>query len=95
LIVVGLTLNWPGGGPVADPLNDTVKDGFEAFEAITKPPPYLPANGGANVTLNVALWPGVKVQGRLIPEMLKPVPTVAWETVAFRPPVFCTVPLSV
>jgi hypothetical protein len=55
-------------------------------------PLELPADVGAKVTLNVVLWPGVKVRGVVIPEMLKPVPaTVTCEMDAFTPPVFFTV----
>ena len=55
-------------------------------------PLELPADVGAKVTLNVVLWPGVKVSGVVIPEMLKPVPaTVTCEMDAFTPPVFFTV----
>ena len=62
------------------------------MESIMTLPLELPADVGAKVTLNVVLWPGVKVRGVVIPEMLKPVPaTVTCEMDAFTPPVFFTV----
>jgi hypothetical protein len=73
LIVVGLTLNSPGVDPVVDPLNETVRL-LEAFDEIAILPPKLPDDCGANVTLNDALCPGVKVRGVLRPEMPKPAP---------------------
>jgi hypothetical protein len=55
-------------------------------------PLALPADVGAKVTLKEVLWPGVKVSGVVIPEILKPVPaTVTCEMLAFTPPVFFTV----
>jgi hypothetical protein len=66
--------------------------GFEAFEVTVTVPLNVPADVGANFTVNVVLCPGVRVTGVLIPEILNPVPVaVAAEIVALVPPVFVTV----
>jgi len=39
-------------------------------------PLALPADGGVNVTVKVALWPGVSVAGVVIPLKLNPVPLI-------------------
>jgi hypothetical protein len=76
----------------AVPLSPMLREGFEAFDVTVTVPLALPADFGAKVTLNEVLWPGVKVTGVVIPEMLKPVPeTATAEIVAFSPPVFFTV----
>jgi hypothetical protein len=91
-IVAGLTLNCPWVDPVAEPLNEMTRFEFEAFEAIATVPVELPEDCGANVTLKVALCPGVSVTDVPNPEMLKPLPeAVPCEIVALKPPVFCTV----
>jgi len=69
-----------------------LRAGSVASESIMTLPLALPADVGAKVTLNEVVWPGVKVSGVVMPEMLKPVPaTVTCEMVAFSPPVFFTV----
>ena len=63
--------------------------GFEAFEVTVSVPGNVPADVGANFTMNVVLCPGVNVTGGVIPEMLNPVPVAATaEIVALVPPVF-------
>ena len=90
LKLLGLPVNVPA--VTAVPLSAMLREGFEAFEVIVTLPLALPADFGAKVTLNEVLWPGIKVTGVVMPEMLKPVPaTVTCEIVAFSPPVFCTV----
>jgi hypothetical protein len=87
-----LTVSVPPDCATAVPLSATLRAGSVALESIMTLPVELPADVGAKVTLNEVLWPGVKVSGVEIPEMLKPVPaTVTCEMVAFSPPVFFTV----
>jgi hypothetical protein len=79
-------------GVTAVPLRGIDRLGFEAFEATVTVPLNVPADVGANFTVNVVLCPGVSVTGGVIPEMLNPVPAaVAAEIVALVPPVFVTV----
>jgi hypothetical protein len=79
-------------GVTAVPLKGIDRLGFEAFEATVTVPLNVPADVGANFTVNVVLCPGVSVTGGVIPEMLNPVPAaVAAEIVALVPPVFVTV----
>jgi len=69
-----------------------LRAGFVASESIITLPVEVPADVGANLTLKVALCPGVSVAGVVNPEMLKSAgATVACEMVAFMPPVFFTV----
>jgi hypothetical protein len=75
--------------PTAVPLSGIDKLGFDAFEVTVTVPGKVPADVGANFTVNVALCPGVNVTGGVIPEMLNPVPVAATaEIVALVPPVF-------
>jgi hypothetical protein len=86
--LVGDAVKTAGGG-TAVPLKGIDKLGFDAFEVIVTAPGNVPADVGANVTVNVVLCPGVNVAGGVIPEMLNPVPDAAIaEIVAFVPPVF-------
>ena len=78
--------------PTAVPLSGIDKLGFEAFDVTVTVPLNVPADAGANLTVKVALCPGVNVTGGVIPEMLYPVPAAATaEIVALVPPVFVTV----
>ena len=68
------------------------KLGFDAFEVTVTVPGNVPADVGANFTVNVVLCPAVNVTGGVIPEMLNPVPVAATaEIVALMPPVFLIV----
>jgi hypothetical protein len=79
-------------GVTAVPLKGMARLGFEAFEVTATVPLKLPADVGANATVNDVLCPGVSVTGGVIPEMLNPGPVaVAAEIVALVPPVFVTV----
>jgi hypothetical protein len=79
-------------GVTAVPLKGIERLGFEALEATVTVPLNVPAEVGANFTVNVVLCPGVNVTGGVTPEMLNPVPAaVAAEIVALVPPVFVTV----
>lgn len=75
LRLVGFDPSVPGATPVPD--NEMVRVGFEAFEETVTLPLALPAEGGVNVTVKVALWPDVKVRGVVIPLKLNPVPLTA------------------
>jgi hypothetical protein len=79
-------------GVTAVPLKGIDKLGFEAFDVTVTVPLNVPADVGANFTVNDALCPGDSVTGGVIPEMLNPVPVAATaEIVALVPPVFVTV----
>jgi len=76
-------------GDAAVPVSGIDKLGFEAFEVTVTVPLNVPADVGANFTLNDVLCPGVNVTGGVIPEVLKPVPDAATaEIVVLEPPVF-------
>ena len=76
--LIGLvTANVPCVAATADPVKDTFKLGFEAFDVTETLPLEFPAECGVNVTLNDVLCPGVSVTGVAIPEMLNPVPLAA------------------
>ena len=80
------------GAAVAVPVSGIDKLGFEAFDVTVTVPVNVPADVGANLTVNDVLCPGVRVTGGVMPEMLNPVPAaVAAEIVALVPPVFVTV----
>ncbi len=76
----------------AVPLNGIAKLGFDAFDVTVTVPVNVPADVGANFTVNVVLCPAVSVTGGVIPEMLYPVPVAATaEIVALVAPVFLIV----
>jgi hypothetical protein len=76
----------------AVPLNGTARLGFDAFDVTVTVPVNVPADVGANFTVNVVLCPAVSVTGGVIPEMLYPVPVAATaEIVALVAPVFLIV----
>jgi len=75
LRLAGLAPSVPGVTPVPD--KGMVSVGLEALDVIVTLPMALPADEGANETLKVALWPGVKVTGVVIPLKLKPLPLTA------------------
>jgi hypothetical protein len=52
------------------------KVGSDAFEVIVILPVTLPVDAGVNVTVKVALWPAVRVNGVVIPLRLNPVPLI-------------------
>lgn len=58
--------------PVPDNATESVV--LDAFELILSFPVNAPLVSGLKLTWNVALWPGLKVTGGLIPLKLKPVP---------------------
>jgi hypothetical protein len=69
-----VTLNVVCAPLTADPLSGTLKSEFEAFDMTDTLPVKLPADCGANVTLNDVPCPGISVTGSVIPETLNPVP---------------------
>lgn len=75
LRLVGFDPKAPGATPVPD--NGIVRLGFEALEVMLTLPFALPADAGVNVTVNVALWPDVRVTGVVMPLKLYPVPLTA------------------
>jgi hypothetical protein len=76
-------------GVTAVPLNEMARLGFEAFEVTVSVPGNVPADVGANFTVNVVLCPGVNVTGGVIPETANPAPdSPIAEIVALVPPVF-------
>ncbi len=75
-IVVGVTDSCPVAAvPVPD--NGIVRFGFEASDVTLRLPLALPADEGANETLNVALCPALSVTGAVIPLKLNPAPLTA------------------
>ena len=69
------------------PANPTVRVGFDALELRERFPLTPPLDGGVNLTVNVVLWPALRLMGRLRPVRPNPAPaTVAWETVRLVPP---------
>jgi hypothetical protein len=90
--VAGFAVSVPCATATAVPVKGIARLGFEAFEVTVTVPLNVPADVGANFTVNDVLCPGVNVTGVLIPEMLNPVPAaVAAKIVALVPPVFVTV----
>jgi hypothetical protein len=75
LRLVGFDPSAPGEIPVPD--IGMVRVGLDAFEVIVTLPLALVADCGANLTVKVALWPGVSVTGAVIPLTLNPVPLIA------------------
>ena len=74
LRLVGFDPSAPGVTAIPD--NGMVRVGFEALDVTVRLPLALPADGGVNVTVKVALWPGVSVAGVVIPLKLNPVPLI-------------------
>src|SRR5579863_7610339 len=76
----------------AVPLKGIARLGFDAFDVTVAVPLNVPADPGANFTVNVVLCPAVNVTGGVIPEMLNPVPVAPTAViVALVPPVFLIV----
>ena len=75
LRLVGFAPSVPGATPVPD--NGMLRVGLEALDVTVTLPLALPADDGANETVNVALWPAVKVTGAVIPLKLNPLPLTA------------------
>jgi hypothetical protein len=91
--LVGLAVSVPCVTPV--PLSEMLKLGFEAVEVTLILPLSAPAEVGAKSTENDALWPAVKVTGKVSPVKLKPVPlALAAEIVRVDPPLLVSVPGS-
>ena len=89
---MGTAVSVPPVAATDVPLSGIDKLGFDAFEVTVAVPGNVPADVGANLTVNVVLWPDVNVTGVVIPEMLNPVPDAATaEMVALVPPVFLIV----
>jgi len=89
--LVGDAVNT-AAGVVAVPVSGIDRLGFDASEVTVTVPLKVPADVGANFTVNDVLCPGVNVTGGVIPEMLKPVPDAATaEIVVLEPPVLVTV----
>jgi hypothetical protein len=87
--VVGTAVSVPPDAATAVPLSGIAKLGFEAFEVTVTGPVNVPADVGANFTVNVVLCPAVSVTGGVIPETVNPAPdSPTAEIVALVPPVF-------
>ena len=90
LRLVALAVKEPTDAPV--PESGIVEVGFEAFEATVRLPLAAPEAVGAKVTLKLALWPAFKLNGRLIPLTLNPLPLAATaEIVTLVSPVLVSV----
>jgi len=94
LSLEALGASVPGVTP--DPLNGTLRIGFEASLVITMLPLTDPLVCGANCTLNVFDCPADKVVGKLKPLNVYPLPlALAWLIVTLVPPEFVRVAESV
>jgi hypothetical protein len=95
LKLVGFDPSAPAATPVPD--KGIVSVGFDAFDVTVTVPLTVPAEGGLNDTLKLALWPAVSVRGAVIPLMLNPLPpaTPTLEIVTLDPPVLVTVSVKV
>jgi len=71
----GFEPSVPGATPAPD--NGMLSVALEAFEVMLTVPLPLAADCGANVTLKLALCPGVSVTGAVIPVRENPVPLIA------------------
>jgi hypothetical protein len=90
-MAVGVTLSVPTA-EVPDPESGTASVGFDAFDVTVALPLAVPEEAGVKVTLKFVLWPALKVNGRLIPFTLNPLPlAVTPEIVTLVPPLFVTV----
>ena len=86
----GFDTRDPGVTPVAE--SAILKDGFVASLAIVTLPVTVPATCGAKETLKPWPCPAAKVNGKVSPLMLNPVPvTLAWLTVMLVVPEFVIV----
>jgi hypothetical protein len=86
----GLDPNVPNAVPV--PASGIVRIGLDAFELIVTSPLMSPLEVGENVTLKLAICPGLSVSGAVIPLRANPVPlTPTCEMVTLVPPEFVIV----
>ena len=92
--LAGEGVTTAGAAPVPDrAISIVVLDPLKVSETW---PLTAPGVVGANVTPNVAFWPGAKVKGRLSPVTLNPAPVMAaCEIVRLAPPEFCRVSVCV
>src|SRR5580704_10519333 len=72
LRLVGFDPRAPAATPLPD--NGIFNVEFDAFEVMAMLPVTAPAAAGVKETVNVALWPPVRVTGAVIPLMLNPAP---------------------
>src|SRR5947207_4288789 len=85
LSVRGATVSWPCAVPV--PVMPMLRVEFVASEITARFPLTAPVPVGANLAVNVTLWPALRVVGRVRPVIEKPVPvTFACEIVTAVPP---------
>jgi len=90
LRLVGDTANWPAAVPIPD--SAILSGEFDASDTTERLPLAAPALAGAKVAVNVTLWFGVSVRGRVNPLMEKTAPVkFACEMVTVDPPVFVSV----
>jgi hypothetical protein len=90
--VVGATVSCPVAPPVPVPESGTTKVESDASEIMVTSPFTAPAEAGVNETLKVALCPGVRVTGAVIPLTLNPAPlAVREEIVEVVPPTLVNV----
>jgi len=77
---------------VALPVVEITKGELGALLVSETEPVTVPAELGANTTLNVVFWPGAMLIGSVRPEILNPAPpTLALEIVTLAVPPFCRV----
>jgi hypothetical protein len=79
--LVGVTDSWSVAA-VPVPLKEITAGEFVASLASETLPEALPACWGANLTVNVAVWPADSVTGVVMPLIVKPEPEIeAWDRV--------------
>src|SRR5208282_2228810 len=89
----GFAVSVPWVTPV--PESGMLRLGFEPVEVMLMVPLAAPLAVGEKSTVNVALWPAVKVKGKDSPLKLNPLPlAAAAETVRLDPPVLVRVSLN-
>src|ERR1035437_10450128 len=87
--LAGLAVSWPGVTPVPD--SGTFSAGLDALDVMVMLPLTVPDDVGENATLKLALWPALKVSGRLKPLAVKLDVALTAEIVTLAPPEFVRV----
>jgi hypothetical protein len=87
--LLGVAVSWPAVTPVPD--SAAVRAGLDALDVMVMLPLTVPDDVGENATLKLALWPALKVSGRLRPLAVKLDVALTAEIVTLAPPEFVRV----